>query len=147
MKLDRPLSLFVCVMLSSALACDDSKVKVTVIEDVGSICLTQAGTEVRIEAILDACDGSCNRIRHASCEATVTTDGVVVSSRVEQVDESKKYDVCTGGCSPVGANCAFAAPGDGTLLISFGAEEATINLPLTSPTSLFGRFEPCPDEI
>jgi hypothetical protein len=143
MKLDRPFSLFACVLLLSALACDDSKEKVTVIEDAGSICLTQAGTEVRITAVLDACDGSCNRIRHASCEATVTTDGVVVSSRVEQVDESEKYEVCNTGCSPAGADCAFAAPDGGPILVSFGADEATINLPLTSPTQLFGSYEPC----
>jgi hypothetical protein len=143
MKLDRPFSLFAYVTLLSALACDDSKETVTVIEDTGSICLTQAGTEVSIAAVLDACDGSCNRIRRASCEATVTTDGVVVSSRVEQVRELDKGQDCTTGCSPASADCAFAAPDDGPVAISFGAEEATINLPLTSPTQLFGSYMPC----
>ena len=143
MKLNRLLSLFVCVTLSSAAACGDSKEKVTVIENAGSICLTQAGTEVAITAVLDACDGSCNRIRRASCEATVTTEGVVVSSRVEQVDESDRYDVCNTGCSPAGAACAFAAPADGPIVVSFGGQEVTINLPLAAPTQLFGAYEPC----
>src|SRR5690349_5192184 len=105
MKIDRPFSLVALVELFGALACADSHV--TVIEDAGSICLTQTGTQVRIAAVLDACDGSCNRIRHASCEATVTAGGVVVSSRVEQVDESEKHDICNTECSPTGANCAF----------------------------------------
>jgi hypothetical protein len=143
MKLDRPFSLFACVALLSALACDHPKETVTIIEDTGSICLTQVGPEVSIAAVLDACDGSCNRIRQASCEATVTTDGVVVSSRVEQVREPDKGQNCTTGCSPAGADCAFAAPGDGPVHISFGAEEATINLPLISPTQLFGSYMPC----
>jgi hypothetical protein len=70
-------------------------------------------------------------------------DGVIVSSRVEQVDESEKYVTCNTECSPAGADCAFAAPGAGPILVSFGAEEATINLPLTSPTRLFGSYDPC----
>lgn len=143
MKIDHLFSLFACVTLSSAVACGDSKEKVTVIENSGSLCLTQAGTEVTITAVLDACDGSCNRIRRASCEATVTTEGVVVSSRVEQVDESDKYDGCNTECSPARANCAFAAPAGGPNVVSFGGQEATINLPLAGPAQLFGAYEPC----
>jgi hypothetical protein len=144
MKIDRRFSLF--AMSFGTLACDGSDAKVTVIEDAGSVCLTQAGAQVRIAAILDACDGGCNRIRHASCEAAVTADGVVVSSRVEQVDESEKRDICNTECSPARADCAFAAPGDGPVLVSFGTEEAIINLPLASPTRLFGSYDTCPSD-
>lgn len=143
MKLDRLFSLLACVTLLSTLACEESKERVTVIEDTGSICLTQAGTQVSIAAVLEACDGSCNRVRHASCEAMVTAHGVVLSSRVEQVREPDMGQDCTTGCSPAAAYCAFAAPGDGLVVVSFGAAEATIDLPLTSPTQLFGSYKPC----
>ena len=100
-----------CIALA-ALACDGDDVRI--IKDSGTLCLTQSGTEIRIDAQLDACDGSCNVIRHASCEAELTPAGIVISSRVEQEDISDEVDTCNTECSPTSAACSITVLAEGT---------------------------------
>ena len=125
-----------CIALA-ALACDGDDVRI--IKDSGTLCLTQSGTEIRIDAQLDACDGSCNVIRHASCEAELTPAGIVISSRVEQEDISDEVDTCNTECSPTSAACSITVLAEGSVGVAFGGEETTIELPRAEPLSLFGR--------
>lgn len=128
--------------LLSAMACDGSDSNsndVAVIENNGSLCFTQTGSEIQIRSSVAACIGNCRQLRSATCEAALTSDGLIVTSRVE-VEETDS-DECTTECSPAGAECAFAASGGGPLRVYFGEEQGTLDLPLSTPTSLFGIFE------
>lgn len=134
---------WLCVTISVACSDEDNTSEV-VYENAGSLCLTQVGSDVQISAQLDACLDGCRRSRLVECEATVDSRGVVVTSRVEVIVDNSQ-EVCQTSCNPVEAVCgSISPPAQDSVTIVFGTEQASLDLPLSSPTSLFGLYDACP---
>jgi hypothetical protein len=115
-----------------------------VAEDSGSLCLTQTGDQIGVFAVPEICLGNCRKATESGCRAKVDSGRIVVSSRVVTVDSGA--ETCTTACDLPRLECEFTAPSDGMQTIAYGDEEATLLLPLTVPTPVFGGQNVCPVE-
>jgi hypothetical protein len=133
-----------CLCLSSPLACGDGR-STTVSEDSGALCMTQEGSEITIDARLGLICGCSHASRGPECQASFESGSLVVTSRLD-VTVDRSAEVCPDGCFYAVATCVFAVPAEGEVPVAYGTAQATVSLPLTRSTPLFGADDACPDE-
>jgi hypothetical protein len=137
------------LFLLSTMACGGGAdtTRTVVIENVGTICLTQAGAEITIDADLGCVPGCSHASSPPRCKGSFEDGRIVVTSRVDFVTDTSPGQNCPDGCAVGNAQpiCVFTVPVEGEVPVVYGAEQATIRLPLAGATPLFG-VNACPDE-
>jgi hypothetical protein len=136
------------IVLSNAACGNEETTRVEVYENSGSLCLTQEGSQITVDARIDAClQGACrSSSRPPSCQASFTSGRLVITSTVEVTIDSSPPD-CLAACFDAEATCAVTVPQEGEVVVVHGDEQMTVNLPLASATPLFERStNPCPEE-
>jgi hypothetical protein len=140
---------FAWVFLSSSIACGagEDTVRRSVHENVGAICLTQTDAEVTINADFGVClNGLCNYTEPAPrCQASFEDGRIMVTSRLDLASDASPGVNCLDECAPAKAGCGFIVAAEGEVRVVYGVQEATVRLPLTRATPLFGDY-PCPEQ-
>lgn len=102
--------------------------------DDGTLCVLQEGGRVSIYALSGAC--GCSNIRTATCETVAGGDRVVVTSRT--LITNTGASTCPDVCYTESALCSGEVPGEGRYEVTYGSEQAVVELPLGGPLQLFG---------
>lgn len=135
------------LLLLAALACTeaDAPLATRAYIDEGVLCLSPRGAGgTHVQVLFDTCASSCDEVRTASCEASVS-DGIIrVAS--EASTASTGAELCRADCLQVEAACSLAELPDGNYELHYGARTATISLPVAIAGSLVAfDAEPAPD--
>jgi hypothetical protein len=138
------------VIVLSHVACgNEDTTRETVTENVGALCLTQAGSQITIDALLGSCErgGCAYASRPARCQASFDSARIVVTSRVDITIDSSP-ETCPDECAYPEATCTVMVPQEGGVTVVHGDDQVAISLPLASATPLFGggSVNPCPQE-
>lgn len=130
-------------------ACDDDgpRLHTAVYENSDTLCLLQRGGRVRLYALRGVC--GCSRIRTATCAAVAGDDAVVVSSRAVIDTNAGAGITCPDGCYTASVVCNGELPDEGLYAVTYGPEQAVVELPPSEPLQLFGRdpSSPCDDLV
>jgi hypothetical protein len=132
------------LLLSIGMACcgGEDTPQSEVFENVGAICLTRVGAEIRIDADFELCLSGCHHASSARCQGSFEDGRIVVTSRGEFVNNGPPGRNCPDNCVSAKAVCVFTAPVAGEVPVVYGDEEASVRLPLARATPLFGG-DPC----
>jgi hypothetical protein len=133
--------------LASVFACGGDETRTTVLENTGAICLTQVGSQITVNADFGVCLGCGSHASPApSCEASFDSASISVSSRANIITDTSFEGDCPDACFLARAACPLTVPAEGEVSVVFGAQQATVRLPLASATPLFQAdpVEACP---
>jgi hypothetical protein len=137
----------------SCVACgDDAETTSEVLQNSGTLCLTQSGADITINTQMGVClRGRCDyAAAPPQCHAAFENGQIIVTSSVEVLSDSTPGLTCPTDCTVPKAVCQLTLPPegiDGEVPVVFGSREATVDLALASATPLFATAtgDPCAD--